>query len=189
LKEISHVIITTCNIHSWEDTLAKRLENAKITIDGQVCGTMFNKVKDSSPDLEEKIVCPAGTVGSKVRIQSAKTDEYLHLAEIEVYYFKNSKYDGKVALINTTSSSQLNAAAIPANAIDGNNMTYFALKTCSNRKSCKRKKITTTDAWCNSNCNHKPAYCPKSFCACSPSANPCNNTNKAFWMAQFGAKG
>lgn len=93
IKEISHVIITSCNINSWEDTLAKRLEGAKITIDGQLCGNMSAKVKDLSPRLEEKIVCPVGVVGSKVRIQSAKTDEYLHLAEIEVYYFKNSKYD------------------------------------------------------------------------------------------------
>lgn len=126
-----------------------------------------------------------GVVGSKVRIQSAKTDEYLHLAEIEVYYFKNSKYDGKVALINSTSSSFVNESVVPANAIDGNNMTYFALKTCSNGKSCRGKRSDVTASWCNSNCNHKPAYCPSSHCACSASTSPCNATNKAFWMAEF----
>ena len=38
-------------------------------------------------------------------------------------------------------------------------------------KLCKAKgpwaKISGFDSWCNTNCNHKPPYCPKTHCTCT----------------------
>lgn len=34
------------------------------------------------------------------------------------------------------------------------------------KKICTAKRADATASWCNSNCNHKPAHCPSSHCAC-----------------------
>jgi len=42
----------------------------------------------------------------------------------------------------------------------------------SGELQCKAVSSAATDAWCNTNCNHDPPYCPTSLCQCDGPAPP-----------------
>merc|ERR1719224_327348 len=66
-----------------------------------------------------------------------------------------------VAMVFAVVSNVNQPAQAPAPAVD------TALYTLAGFKIVTQYKCifpTCTDAWCNANCNHKPSYCPASFC-------------------------
>merc|ERR1719271_264740 len=60
-----------------------------------------------------------------------------------------------------TAAGHQGAAQTPEAAVDTSMYTLAGFKITTTYKCIFP---TCTDSWCNANCNHKPSYCPASFC-------------------------
>lgn len=179
-------MITTCNPYG-DSTTHKRIEGALVTIDGKKCGNMPNSIiNPTRKSFEEKIVCPTGLTGSKVKITNSKTAN-LHLAEVEVYYFGTNNVDTKFcpkmfngdgsynkqeckACMTGTQCSEMNVAADKAlcnlgcDFIPENVETVMGVKGVDYRgKQTKTKSGKTCQAWNVDVPNNRGPVTPEAF--------------------------
>ena len=104
-----------------------------------------------------------------------------------------SDHDGKYAtgtelVANSTNETSSSAATFLADYMNGSDSTdssalaetdFFEEFKVTNQYKCVASAAasTCTDTWCNANCNHRPSYCPASWCELANSTNTTQMTN------------